>query len=311
MPVWGLVLAFFSASVWALSPIFVKESLDAGSSPAEVNPVRSIGYLATVAIAMLLFQPGKWPDLSLLLMAGLFINVCTSSVIGDQMYTYSIDKIGPSLAVSVSCIYPLVTTAFSIIILGEKIGMLVWVGTISIVCGILIIKYDATRNSRDESAEFDVNFKQTRAEKLKGIFLALGAAVLWGINLPFLKKMMVIGNWNGIESHFLRSLMFVVAVWALRLFQARKFPNSIRPLGRLPLKAWVMLLCNGSIGIALGGIAFAVCIQTLPVSVVTPVTASSPFITVLICRVFLKEKLSGLQRAGIFFVIAGSIGVSI
>ena len=310
MPVWGLVLAFFAAAVWALSPLFMKEGLKAGCGPSEVNPIRAIGYILTMTVMMLVLQPGKWPELTFLLITGLFVNVGTSAVIGDQMYIHSIDKIGASLAVSVSSGYPLVTTICSIFMLGEEVGLLVWGSTILIICGILVIRYDATKRE-DKTPEYDVNFKQTRAEKLKGILLALGAAVLWGANIPFLKYMMNVGGWNGVESYFLRSLVFFVLVWGARLIQVRKFPGSIVPLQTLPLRAWGALMCAGVLSVALGGIAFAMCIQVLPVSVVTPITASSPFMTVLISRIIFKEKLSRLQGGGVALVIAGSIGVSL
>ena len=312
MPVWGLVLAFLTAAAWALSPIFMKEGLKAGAGPNEVNPIRSIGYLLTMTLAMFVLQPGKWPYLTYFLIAGLFINVGTSAVIGDLMYICAIDKIGASLAVSVSSGYPLVTTIFSIILLGEEIGILVWAGTVLIICGILVIRYDATRRENEEKApQYDVNFKETRTEKLKGIFLALAAAVLWGANIPFLKRMMIVGDWTPVESYFLRSTVFFVLVWALRLVQGRKFAGSVIPLESLPLRAWGGFMCSGVIGVALGGIAFAMCIQVLPVSVVTPITASSPFMTVLISRILFKEKLSRLQAIGVVLVIAGSIGVSL
>ena len=63
--------------------------------------------------------------------------------------------------------------------------------------------------------------------------------------------------------------------------------------------------------LAIGGLLFGICINTLPVSVVTPITAASPFITVLLARAIHKEKLNRLQIVGVTFVIVGSIAVSL
>jgi drug/metabolite transporter (DMT)-like permease len=99
--------------------------------------------------------------------------------------------------------------------------------------------------------------------------------------------------------------------WAMREAQHHLSPDSISPIEKMPVMAWVALLSSGVIGIALSGVLFALCIQNFPVSVISPITASSPFMTVLISRVFLKEKLSGVQSAGVALVIAGSVSVSL
>ncbi|MDL2264561.1 EamA family transporter [Synergistaceae bacterium OttesenSCG-928-I11] len=122
---------------------------------------------------------------------------------------------------------------------------------------------------------------------------------------------MIRGNWSGPETYFLRNAVFMIIAWALRFVQNRKFKNSVVPLRNLPLRSWLAFIGNGTVGVALGGVAFAMCIRVLPVSVVTPITASSPFITVLLARVFMKEKLTATQGAGIALVIAGSIAVSL
>ena len=88
-------------------------------------------------------------------------------------------------------------------------------------------------------------------------------------------------------------------------------PEAIRPIEKLPLKAWISLLSSGLIGIALSGILFATCLERFPVSVITPITASSPFMTLVLARLILKEKLSRVQSAGVVIVIAGSISVSL
>lgn len=311
MPVWGLVLAFLTAAAWAVSPIFMKEGLK-NSGPNEVNPVRSFGYLGTMILAMLLLQPGKLPNMSLALWTGLFINVGTSAVLGDQLYIYAIDRIGASLAVSISCGYPLATTAFSIWLLGEKITSRVWVGTILIIAGLIVIRYAAgQKEGEEEDAAFDLDFRKTRANKAKGAMFALVAALLWGANIPLLKKMMLVGKWTAVESYFLRSVVFFAVVWGVRALQHFRFKNAVRPLRLMPLRAFGAFMGSGVLGVALGGIAFAMCIQMLPVSVVTPITAVSPFITVLLCRVVNKEKLSRMQSIGVALVIAGSISVSL
>jgi drug/metabolite transporter (DMT)-like permease len=123
--------------------------------------------------------------------------------------------------------------------------------------------------------------------------------------------LMVEGAWTPTETYFLRSIVFVAVVWVVRLIQYYKFPASIKPIKDTPLRPWAALMVGGAVTIGIAGILFAVCIQSFPVSVVTPVTSASPFLTVILSRIFLKERLSKTQNVGISFVVIGSIIVSL
>ena len=309
MPVWGFLLSLLVASMWAISPILMKKGMKR-AGPNEVNPIRSFSYLLTMTIAFVVLGDGTYPTLTPLLLLGLIVNVSTSAVMGDQLYIFSINKIGASLAVSISCGYPLIATFFSILLLGEQITTLVWIGTVCIICGLIVIKL-ASSKKRSNALELSNRDRHAATETFKGIVFAVGAAVCWGANMPFMKMLMVQGNWTAVELYFLRSVIFICVVWGLRLFLFKKFRRAVMPLKKVPLKSWLAFLASGSVAMAIAGILYGYCISMMPVSVVTPITASSPFVTVLIARLFYREKLSRLQNVGIVLVIAGSIAVSL
>jgi drug/metabolite transporter (DMT)-like permease len=279
------------------------------AGPNEVSPIRSLSYFAAMTAAMLVFQPGRWPSVTPLMMLAVFANVATSSVLGDQLYIYSINKIGASLAVSVNSAYPLVTTVVSILVLGEEITRLIWAGTVLIIIGLLLVTQGASRKMK----EADPDRKGHLAAKtlLAGIALAAASAVCSGVNNPFIKVIMHEGGWSPLETYFLRSLAYIVIVWSVRLFEWRRFPHIVMPLRKVRLKSWLALLSGGFVALALGGVLFGICVNVLPVSVVTPITASSPLLTVMIARFFYKERLTVVQNAGVVFVILGSIAVSL
>jgi uncharacterized membrane protein len=254
------------------------------------------------------------PFMTVRLFSGLAGSVLISSIIGDLLYVYSVQKIGASLAVTVGSGYPLISVAVAVVLLDEHAGWLVWCGTILIISGIAVIRLDSAREEGTKAGYLLVDFDEQvkrRANMTGGIAMALGSAICSGINIPLIKLLMKEGGWNPTESYFLRGTVFFFMAWAIREAQHRFSPDSISPIEKMPVMVWAALLGSGVIGMALSGVLFALCLQNFPVSVISPITASSPFMTVLLSRIFLKEKLSGVQSAGVALVIAGSVSVSL
>ncbi len=299
-----------TAALWAISPILMKKGLKEGCPPNEVPAIRSIAFLLSMLVIFLYVRPASWPKLTPWLLLGLIVNVGSSTLFGDLLYVYAIDMIGASLAVTISCGYPLVTTLFSILLLGERITTMVWIGTLMIIGGLLLIRYDAARKNK-QPPEYTLVDRDEKKRTMRGILLAAASAFLSGANMPLNKMLMVEGQWTPVESYFLRSVVFFALVWGTRIVQEYRFPNAIRPVRWVPLRAWLALLGGGIVALTFAGLLYGYCIQVLPVSAVTPITASSPFMTVVLSRIIFKEKLTNLQRGGVFLVIAGSISVSL
>ncbi|MCL2684728.1 MAG: DMT family transporter [Synergistaceae bacterium] len=312
MPLWGFLMSMLVAFMWALSPVFIKEGMKY-CAPNEVPAVRSISFIIVMVFFMMVTQPGTMPRLTPALFAGSFANALISSLVGDLLYTYAIQKIGASLAVAVSSGYPIVSALISIFVLNEKMSALVWLGTVMIVTGIFVIKMGSSSPGDPKAVcgpdSGDRNAR--RANMAKGISLALATAFCYGINIPIMKILIVDGGWSPTENYFMRSVIFFFLTWTMREIQYRFTPGAIQPVEKLPLKAWTYLTLSSIFGISLSGILFGMCLARFPVSVVTPICASSPFMTLIFARVFLKEKLSKIQGAGIVMVIAGSISVSL
>lgn len=61
----------------------------------------------------------------------------------------------------------------------------------------------------------------------------------------------------------------------------------------------------------LGFLAYASGILTSMVSLVTPIASASPAVTLLLARIFYKEKLEFNQKTGALLILAGIITLSI
>lgn len=311
MPVWGFVLALLTAALWAVSPVLMKEGLKSAGAN-EINPIRSISFLATTFFILLATKPDHWPTATPGLWLAIAANIGLANVVGDQFYILSIHIIGASLAVSIACAYPLVSTFFSLWFLGETITPLIWGGTVAIIAGLIVIQQASSVKFREYVDEKTAAQRKKDSRMLfRGFAFAVGAAICWGANIPFTKSILVAGGWEPVEYYFLRSVAYASIIWVIRAIQHVKFPNAIHSLRRVSLRAWGALLASGAAALAIGGLLFTICIDVLPVSVVTPITAASPFITVMLARIFFKEKLTRGQIGGVALVIVGSIAVSL
>ena len=313
MPVWGFLICMLVAFMWALSPLLLKESLKY-CTPNDVPAIRSISFVITMVFFMIVTQPGSLPRLTPALLAGSFASALLSSLIGDLFYTYAVQRVGASLAVAVSSGYPIIVAFISLFVLNEKVSALVWFGTVMIVAGIAVIKLDSSLLKRPKAAcvpEDSGDRNARRANMTKGLSFAFGAALCSGISIPIVRTLLVDGGWSPTENYFVRSVLFFFMAWTMRGAQHRFTPSAILPIEKLPLKAWAYLTLSSLFGISLSGILFGMCLVRFPVSIVTPISASSPFMTLLLARVILKEKLSRPQIAGVVMAIAGSISVSL
>lgn len=138
MPVWGLLLSLMTATMWAISPIMMKIGMRR-AGPNEVNPIRSFGFLGTMALIMLFVRPDHMPTMTPLLALGLLVNVGSSTVLGDQMYIYAINVLPVSVVTPITASSPFVTVLIARLIYKEKLSKLQNAGIVLVSLGSLAV----------------------------------------------------------------------------------------------------------------------------------------------------------------------------
>lgn len=311
MPLWGFLLSFVVAIMWAASPIMVARGMALSKCTSnEINPIRSISFfLFTLAVA-LIYTKGSIPLVSspkaLLYIAG---NVLLGYLIGDILYFIAIRKIGISLAVPVSNAYPILVVVTSWMMLGEPITLQIVSGVVIVISGLLFLRFGGDRQNSDKDG---LPPKEIGISNLmKGFLFAIGAGLCWAIGAPLTKMAMDTSGLGPVEISFYRASALLIMAWSYRFFLVKYRPGSIMPLMSISLRAWLYILTAAVIGLALGSILYTTCINVMPVAVVTAITSTSPFIAALFGHFVLKEKLSRLQWAGVVMIISGSVTVSL
>ena len=311
MPLWGFLLSFVVAIMWAASPIMVARGMVLSKCTSnEINPIRSISFfLFTLAVA-LIYTKGSIPLVSspkaFLYIAG---NVLLSYLIGDILYFIAIRKIGISLAVPVSNAYPILVVVTSWLMLGEPITLQIVSGIVIVISGLLFLRFGGDRQNSDKDGLIPKEIGLSNL--MKGFLFAIGAGLCWAVGAPLTKMAMETSGLGPVEISFYRALALLIMAWSYRFFLVKYHPGSIIPLRSISLKAWLYILAAAVVGLALGSILYTACIDVMPVAVVTAITSTSPFIAALFGHFVLKEKLSRLQWAGVVMIISGSVTVSL
>ncbi len=204
----------------------------------------------------------------------------------------AISMVGAARAVPMQGIQPLIAFALGVVLLGEQPSLLVSIGTPVIVAGLLLVvmpRPDSSSGGRVQNV------------RRLGYILALcGAATFAGRDV--ISRHVVSDIANPLVT---AGLALAVGATVLTLILHRQVAVSIKTLPRNYL-----LIC-GLAGL-FQGLAVASLFQALsraPVTVVSPIYACTPLITLVLARVFLRrlETIDFLLVAGTLLSVIGVI----
>ncbi|MEG1799215.1 MAG: DMT family transporter [Synergistaceae bacterium] len=311
MPLWGFILCFVIATLWAASPIMVARGQSLSNCTSnEINPIRSISFFTVALLFTLCYTGGSIPFItSPRVFVFLALNVFLSYMVGDILYFMAIKEIGISLAVPVSNTHPMLVALTAWLILGERMTLQILAGILIVMVGLLLLRFGGALKSGGESS---VSIGSLSSAKImRGFLMAIGAAVSWALSAPLVKLAMVESGLGAVEITFYRALIFLFLSWGWRFAAEKRTPSSVKPFSSLNRTTVLYFLGAALIGLWLGSVLHAICIAAMPVAIVTAITATSPFMAALFGHFALKERLTPVQWAGVAMIIAGSVTISV
>lgn len=294
----GVLYCCAAAVCWALGPVFLKKGL-ALMSHSEIGAARTFGFVGA-SLFFVMLEPSVsvgWPH-PLPYLAVILVSVLIGNIIGDLAYFRAIEMIGVGKSVGTTSCYPLFVTAISSVWLGEAVTLPLVLGTLVMIAGLIMLKSGGNQPS------------ETHAVSRAGFVFAIVAAVSWA-GMMVLQKWLIsvhsihpaaITLWR---AFFLFSLSW--AYWGARSLRAGTNPLRIFTLNP---EAWGWALAAGTFGLAAGGYFFTKGIQLIPVSVATPITASSPLLAAAMGVLFFHERMRPVQWAGILCILSGVLAVN-
>jgi drug/metabolite transporter (DMT)-like permease len=300
MDMMGLTFCIITTFFWALSPIFLRKSLDTFDN-IEINATRCTGFISVAILACLIVNPSLllW-KYELHVLGIVFVMTILGNLVGDLFYMVAIDNIGVGRALSTANSYPIFVSLFSMFLLGENPSTKLWIGTIIIITGLAFLNL-TKKNSLPPSV-------RVRSNAL-GFLTAAMTSILWGATMTIQKWVLTTYHVESLTYTFWRAVSLCILSWSYWYY--RKNSEERKHIFNVELKKWISPFFAGAIGLALGGITIVYALNAIPASIAAPITASNPIIAALIAKFAFNEKLSQNQWLGILMVIIGGIVVSI
>jgi len=267
----GVLFAFAAAFAFGLNQIFVRLATQRISGPAAAFFSVSTGAVIATTLA-LIFNLGDFRELPPIAFAWFLLLATLHHPIARTLNFTAISMIGATRAAPLGAAAPVFSAVLAIGLLGERPGILLYLGTIIVVGGTTLVVTGGMRSRTEGSS--------ARSNSL-GYLLAIGAATGFGAVAVIVKHI------NSEFSPALVTVTFSLLIGTLLLAALAHRPviASFAPSrrGHIPLSV-LAGVCAGA-----GAICFFSALGRAPVTVVTPITFAAPLVTLATSQIFLRN----------------------
>lgn len=287
----AIAFAFLAACGFASGNVLVRVGTQQVPPPTAALLTVLSSMILVVGLGLVL-SLDEFKSLSLTAMGWILVMGIMGYPMARVLLITAISMVGAARAVPMSGIQPVIAFTLGVLLLGERPNLLVILGTPVIVAGLFLVMMP---RRGPNSGDGVINVRRL------GYLLALGAAATFA-SRDVISRHVV----TDIAAPLVTAaLALAVGGVILTVILHRQAVRSIRTLPRNYL-----LIC--SLAGLFQGLAVASLFQALsraPVTVVSPIYACTPLITLLLVRVFLRrmETIDFLLAVGTLLSVAGVI----
>lgn len=195
-----------------------------------------------------------------------------------------------SIVSPVAASWALIPVFFGVFVFGNQITFLTGTGIVLSIFGVILA-----------STSFSEVRKYKKAFLMDGVPYALAAMLSWGFMFAFLGDV-VDGLGPFMPVLILKSLLI--------LFLAFLAPLTGKSISFPVRSVFPLIFLNGLFEV-IAFLGFNYSLQTEFISVVSPVAAAFPAVTVVLAHYFLKERIELNQKIGILLILLGLIFLAI
>jgi len=282
----GILFAITAMLSWGTADFFAKKAIDKVGYKTSLLLNHLVAFVPLIILSVLFF---KLPPLS----AELVLITISAGVLGIIAYIFlyrGFQKGNISVVSPISASWSVITTILAVLLFQETLTPLQIVGIIIVFIGIFFA-----------STNFAELKKSIRQGRSSGISDGLISMVAWGITYTLLRPItLAFGP--------LIALLFLRITAITILFSYTKISKTKISL---PTRLIFMFIAVAGLLDLLGFVAFNFSISTAFLSIVGPVAATYPAVTVVLAYFFLKEKIVGNQKIGVVAILAGLALISL
>lgn len=282
----GILFAIITMLSWGTADVFAKKAINKIGYKTALLLNQATAIVPLIVLAILFFKP---PPLT----PELILIIFSAGILGIIAYIFlyrGFQKGNVSVVSPISASWSVITTILAVFLFQETLAPIQILGIIAVFIGIFF----ASTNLSELK-------KSIHEGRTSGISDALLSMVAWGITYTLLRPL-------SIAFGPIIALLFVRIIAITILFSWTKSTKTkISSTTRL---IFLFIALAGLLDL-LGFLAFNFSISTAFLSIVGPVAATYPAVTIVLAYFFLKEKIVNNQKIGIIAILAGLALISL
>ena len=248
------------------------------------------GIVALICMAALLLPTGlsevDTASLTALALSGL-VGIC----FGDTLYFLTLVRLGPRRTLLVGALIPVVTALIAVLVLGERVPLLAWLGMGLTITGVTWVLWQRSGDSSDRK---DVELRRS------GLFF--GLLFVMANALGIIATKVGVAELPALEATLIRQAWAIAGLtfWGLMV---RDLLGWVKPLrDRRLLKP---LLLASVIGAFLGTWLSIVALKYTYVAVAATLNSTSPLFILPLAALMMGERIRGREVLGAATAVGG------
>lgn len=291
----GILLALVAALVTAITSLLIRIGTRKGRANDAVIVVLLCNILLIIPLAAVVYYPNY--ALTRVSIAAFVSAGILGTMFGRLCYYTGIEKIGSSRTEPIKASQPLHATVIAVIVLGETVGALHFVGILLVMLGVGVISWETAHDNPGKLPKKQLWF---------GLAFGLGAALFYGVEPMFAK----LGFGQGTPG--LVGLAVKTFAATLGFFGYLWWRNALPSLSKLRTNDTKWYVAAGIANSAFL-MSYYAALEISPVAVVVPIVQTSPLMVVLLSFAFLPRRLEQVTwklTAAAAVVVAGAVMVT-
>lgn len=280
----GILFALFAMIFWGFEEFFLKEAIR-GLKSLTTFVINTLVSVAVIFLAVFFLFPERvglvsFEDISLLAV------IAVIGFFASLLFYLALEEQELSLVASLDESWIVIATLIAVFVFGEVLLPLHILAIAIILLGVWFISVDISR------------LRHIRL--ISGSKYELLSVVLIGVNVP-LEKLLVTRIGEAAALFYLALLFLPLLVFAKSVVRE----DFSRPTRKLLTFSILSGACDG-----LAFSFFLLALTRLEVSIVSPLVASNVLVSILLARMYLKERMTAKEIVGACFILAGVVTLS-